>query len=57
MMRIFTVLLGLYYPCLVFSASAAEPVTKLSAAYGTITSGYSVMCRENLGGKLRVRLA
>ena len=43
MMRIFTVLFGLYYPCLVFSASAAEPVTKLSAAYGTITSGYSVM--------------
>ena len=43
MMRIFTVLLGLYYPCLVFSASAAEPVTKLTAAYGTITSGYSVM--------------
>ena len=43
MMRIFTVLLGLYYPCLVFSASAAEPLTKLSAAYGTITSGYSVM--------------
>jgi len=43
MMRIFTVLLALYCPCLVFSASAAEPVTKLSAAYGTITSGYSVM--------------
>jgi NitT/TauT family transport system substrate-binding protein len=43
MMRIFTVLLALYCPCLVFSAPAAEPVTKLSAAYGTITSGYSVM--------------
>src|SRR5207248_5303164 len=27
----------------VLSASAAEPVTKLSAGYGTITSGYSVM--------------
>jgi NitT/TauT family transport system substrate-binding protein len=43
MMRIFTVLLALYCPCLVFSASAADSVTKLSAAYGTITSGYSVM--------------
>jgi len=43
MMRILTVLLALYCPCLVFSASAAEPFTKLSAAYGTITSGYSVM--------------
>jgi len=43
MMRILMVLLALYCPCLVFSAGAAEPLVKLTAAYGTITSGYSVM--------------
>jgi len=43
MMRILTMLLAFYCPCLVFSARAAEPFVKLTAAYGTITSGYSVM--------------
>jgi NitT/TauT family transport system substrate-binding protein len=43
MMLILMVLLALYCPCLVFSARAAEPFVKLTAAYGTITSGYSVM--------------
>jgi NitT/TauT family transport system substrate-binding protein len=43
MMLILMVLLALYCPCLVFSARAAETFVKLTAAYGTITSGYSVM--------------
>jgi ABC-type nitrate/sulfonate/bicarbonate transport system substrate-binding protein len=43
MTRIFVVLHALYCVSFVFSAHASEPFAKIRAAYGTVTSGYSVM--------------
>lgn len=43
MIRILTALVILLCLCLHLSSWAGEPSTKLTAAYGTITSGYSVL--------------